>query len=84
MTITARNTLPFQPLAEDPANLKTGAPRPMRIGDVVSISTLTIRTTSRTATSKFYEFTVTGDLRIDDSFFTRYGTPTNGPYLPPA
>ncbi len=79
-------TLPFQPLAEDPANLKTGGSKAdAYLGMLVSISTLTVlNDIPDGATSKFYEFTVTGDLRIDDSLFTRYGTPSNGPYPPPA
>jgi cytosine/adenosine deaminase-related metal-dependent hydrolase len=35
------------------------------------------------ATSKFYEFVVDGALRIDDTIFPRYGTPSSGMPYPP-
>jgi hypothetical protein len=78
--------LPFQPLASDPANLKTGGSKAdANIGMLVTIGPVTIlNDIPDGATSKFYEFTVTSDYRVDDSLFTRYGTPTNGPYPPPA
>lgn len=78
--------LPFQPLPEDPANLKTGGSKAdAYVGMLVSIGPVTIlNDIPDGASSKFYEFTVTSDLRIDDSLFVRYGTPTNGPYPPPA
>jgi len=33
-------------------------------------------------TGKFYEFVVTGNLRIDDTIYTRYGTPATPPSYP--
>ena len=35
------------------------------------------------ATGKFYEFVVDNALRIDDTVFTRYGTPSSGAVYPP-
>ena len=35
------------------------------------------------ATSKFYEFVVDNTLRIDDTIFPRYGTPSSGAVYPP-
>ena len=34
------------------------------------------------AGNKFYEFVVSGNLRIDDQIYTRYGAATSGPYPP--
>jgi len=31
------------------------------------------------ATGKFFEFVITGDLRVDDTIYTHYGTPDKEP-----
>src|SRR5262249_15675853 len=52
-------------------------------GLLLSVSGLTITNDIPDgATGKFYEFVVNGTLRIDDPMYTRYGTPTSGPYPP--
>ena len=92
VTITDAGTaLPFAPIVVPAADIATGGARAeelkcmlVEINDGGTAGSLAITDAIPDgATNKFYEFVVSGGLRIDDTIFVRYGTATNGPYPPP-
>jgi hypothetical protein len=80
----AGTTLPFAPIVVAATDLKTGGAKANEYRCMlVETQTLTITNdVPDGAANKFYEFVVSGDLRVDDRLYTRYGTPANGPYPP--
>ncbi len=82
--VDSGTTLPFSPIPVSTQDIGTGGP----LVDTYQSMLLTLSNVTITddipdgANSKFYEFVVNGNVRIDDQFYTRYGTPTNGPYPP--
>ncbi len=83
-------TLPFGPVAVAPSEIATGGAKAedykcmlVEISAASAGGTLAITNDIPDgATSKFYEFVVTGNLRVDDNVYTRYGAPSTGPYPP--
>jgi cytosine/adenosine deaminase-related metal-dependent hydrolase len=83
ITITdAGTTLPFNAIAADPNDIKTGGPKADAYQSMlVVLSNLTITNDSPDGTGKFFEFVVNGANRVDDSLYSQYGAPS-APYPP--
>ena len=78
-------TLPFAPIDVQPSDIATGGTHAKDYECMlVDVQGLTITNdVPDGATSKFYEFVVNNSLRIDDTIYTRYGTPASGNPYPP-
>ncbi len=91
VTLTSGSTtLPFGPIPVTATEIATGGARDEELkcmlvevddGGVAGSLAITDDIPDG-ATSKFYEFVLTGNLRVDDQIYTRYGGATNGPYPP--
>jgi cytosine/adenosine deaminase-related metal-dependent hydrolase len=92
ITVTSTSTtLPFDPIPVSAADIATGGPRAEELkcmlvsiddGGVAGSLAVTNEIPDG-ATNKFYEFVVSGNLRVDDNIYTRFGGAANGPYPPP-
>jgi hypothetical protein len=85
LTVTDSGTvLPFAPIVVGTADVKTGGSKALSHQSMlIETGNLTITNDIPDgASNKFYEFVVNGDVRVDDTLFLRYGTPSNGPYPP--
>ncbi len=79
-------TLPFAPITVAAGDIATNGAKAEAYESMLVTVTGPLTITNAIpdgATSKFYEFLVTGNLRVDDSIFTRYGTPAAGTVYPP-
>lgn len=83
-TLTAvAGELPFAPLTVAPSQIKTGGPDARRyMGMLVQVTnengaTLAVENENPDAPNYYYEFAVTGGLRVDDTIWTRFGKPSS-------
>lgn len=90
ITVTSTAGAPLAPIVVPVSDIATGGPRAeelkcmlVQVNDGGTAGSLAITNDIPDgATGKYYEFVVTGGLRIDDTNYTRYGTPSTGPYPP--
>jgi len=75
----------FEPIDVVAADIATGGSKAETLESMLLRVTGPLTITNATpdgATNRFYEFVVTGNLRIDDAIYTRYGTPATPPAYP--
>ena len=86
LTNDGATVLPFAAISVTTADIGTGGPKAESYESMLVTLAGPFTITNDIpdgATSKFYEFVVTGNLRVDDAIYTRFGTPAAGNPYPP-